>query len=60
MPGAVELTVRHDGTVICDWWRPEVAEYICDLCGCHGGESCKKEINGLMVRVCVNIDPYCG
>lgn len=53
---AFELVISPDGSVASDWWTPEIAVYICDLCGARGTEKCSKD----GIAVCVNQNPYCG
>jgi hypothetical protein len=61
MGGEIELSINLNGTVETPWWTPEIAEYICDLCGKRGTEACQQEeVDGLTVLRCVNINPYCG
>jgi hypothetical protein len=47
----IELVIRPDGTVESPWWTPEIAEYLCSLCGRWGSEECEN---------CLNRNPWCG
>lgn len=58
----IVLAIKPDGTVETPWWRPEIAEYICELCGKKGTDACQQKIEGLSLPLirCLNANPYCG
>jgi hypothetical protein len=61
MPGEIEFVVKADG-VETPWWSPEIAVYMCELCGKKGTEACQRKVDGsrLTFSICVNANPYCG
>ncbi len=57
----IVLSIKPDGTIESPWWSPEVAEYICDLCGKKGTDECRQKVGGsISLIVCVNANPFCG
>jgi hypothetical protein len=55
VPKQIELIIRKDGTVCCNWWTPEIAEILCKLCG-KEDEACVTE----GPNACSNTNPWCG
>lgn len=58
----IVLAIKPDGTVETPWWSPEIAGYICELCGKKGTDECQQKVDGLSLQIgiCVNTNPYCG
>lgn len=62
--GEIVLNINLDGTVDTPWWTPEIAVYMCELCGKKGTVACQETVtvggSSLTIIRCVNANPYCG
>lgn len=51
----IEITIAPDGSIHSNWWTPQIAELLCELCS---AEESKCEKDG--VGICVVSNPWCG
>ena len=52
---SVSVEITGDGSIIAEWWTPELGDIVCMICnGCKGWRSEEKDLK------CWNGNQWCG